>query len=220
MTILDEIHIGGGEPVAGGQRVQDAAVERHAIAPVLRQKIDEWILPLRTAGTARLDGELGERLRRIAPMQQCFCVLADHGCAGLEPLPPRLHGTMAEEMQRLYATLLIERDPLLTRAGQEWCALIDTIEAHCHWIRQNTRNAEVLLAWLTRVAADGANHLAIVPARGWLSRGALFAFFSQRPADAAVFALFYATQRLAVTLELPMRRCPSMPISLSRRWRE
>jgi hypothetical protein len=171
----------------------------------LRQQIDEWMLPMRTVNLARLDAELGERLRRIAPMQQSLCVLTDHGCAGLDAMPPRLHGSMPEELRRLYANLIVERDPLLTRAGQEWRALTGSLDEHCAWIREHTRNAEVVQAWLARIAGSGASNLVVVPARGWLSRGALFAFFSQRPTDSGVFALFYAAQRLAVALELRYR---------------
>lgn len=174
-------------------------------APLPRQRIDELILPLRTVPPSRLDAELGERLRQIAPMQSCLCVLLDHGCCGLDAMPPRLHGTMTPELQRLYATLIVERDPLLLRAGQEWQAVTGTIDEHCDWIRQRMRNADVFQAWLARSAAPGAAHLAVVPARGWLSRGAVFAFLAQRPADSGVFALFYAAQRLAVTLELRYR---------------
>jgi len=204
MTMLEEPLLAGSASV-GANRVQDAGAAVEVLGPALRQKIDEWILPLRGIGASRLDKELGERLCRIAPMRQCLCVLTDHGCAGLGALPPRLHGTMPPDLQRAYASLLVERDPLLIRAGQEWCALIDTIDAHCEWIRQRVRNADVILAWLARAAAGGAVHLAVVPARGWLSRGAVFAFCAQRPADSAVFALFYAAQRLAVTLELRYR---------------
>jgi DNA-binding NarL/FixJ family response regulator len=55
------------------------------------------------------------------------------------------------------------------------------------------------------MADNGAGSLAVVPARGWLSRGALFVFFAQRPAESSVFALFYAAQRLAVALEMRYR---------------
>jgi hypothetical protein len=171
----------------------------------LRDHIDDWLLPLRTVGSARLDLEIGERLARVAPLQQCLCVLADHACAGLDALALRVHGTMAPEMRQVYATLIAERDPLLTRAGQEWRPLMASIDEHCAWVREHTRNAEVLRTWLARCGSAGAGSLAVLPARGWLSRGAVFAFFSQRPGDAALFALFYAAQRLAVTLELRYR---------------
>jgi hypothetical protein len=170
-----------------------------------RQQIDEWILPLRAVDATRLDAELGARLRRIAPIAQCLCVLSDHDCAGLDALAPRLHGCMAPELRRLYAALIAERDPLLAHAGQQWCALTGTIEEHCTWIEQHTRNAEVIRAWLGQIGASGAVNLVVVPARGWLSRGALFAFFAQRPSENGVYALFYAAQRLAVTLELRYR---------------
>jgi hypothetical protein len=189
----------------GAGLLHDAAAEPGRLGAELRQQIDDWILPLRGVGAARLDAEIGERLRRIVPMQQCLCVLTDHGCSGLEALGPRLHGTMPADLQRLYATLIVDRDPLLSRAGQEWRALTGTIDEHCDWIRQHTRNAEVIRAWLARIASGGAGNLAVVPARGWLSRGAVFAFFTQRPTDAGIFALFYAAQRLATTLELRYR---------------
>jgi hypothetical protein len=186
----------------------------------LRQSIDDWIMPLRAVGASRLDAELGERLRRIGPLQQCLCVLADHGCAGLEFLAPRLHGTMHADLQRLYASLIVERDPLLTRATQEWCTLMGTIDEHCAWIEENTRNAEVIRAWLRRLAGQGAGYLAVVPARGWLSRGALFACYVQRPRDSAIFALFYAAQRLAVALELRYRPYLSELLAMRFRARE
>ncbi len=215
MTTVDSCALTTGAPALpvprperhtpGAAALHDHAGDAELFETALRQKIDDWLLPLRTISASRLDAELGERLRRIAPMQQCFCVFTDHGCAGLDQLSPRLHGTVAPDLQRLYATLLVERDPLLTQAAQEWRALIGTIDEHRSWIRQHVRNAEVILAWLGRIAAGGAASLAVVPARGWLSRGALFAFFAQRPPDARVFVLFYAAQRLAVALELRYR---------------
>ena len=192
-------------PDAIAPALLDSAAEAHRLGDALRQQIDDLILPLRAVGAARLDAELGERLQRIAPMQQCLCVLTDHACAGLDAMPPRLHGSMPPDLQRLYATLIVERDPLLARAGQEWRALIGTIDEHCTWIQANMRNAEVIRAWLMRIAANGAGNLAVVPARGWLSRGAVLAFFAHRPSDNGVFALFYAAQRLAVALELRYR---------------
>jgi|GEM_PF-2455039 len=188
-----------------GRTGHPAGAEAQAWAAALRQQIDESMLPLRSVAAARLDLEMGERLRRIAPVQQCLCVLTDHGCAGLEALPPRLHGTLPADLQRVYASLIVERDPLLARAGQEWRTLTGTIDEHSAWIREHTRNAEVVQAWLGRIAQAGISDLAVVPARGWLSRGAVFAFFAQRPADSGVFALFYAAQRLAVALELRYR---------------
>jgi len=193
------------QPSADGNALRVCADGPDRFGAALRQQIDEWIPPLGAIRASHLDAELGERLRRIAPMQQCLCVLADHGCAGLDAIAPRLHGTLPQDLQRLYATLIVGRDPLLTRAAQEWRTLIGTIDEHCTWIQQHTRNADVIRAWLTRIGTSGAGHLAVVPARGWLSRGALFAFFAQRPADNGVLALFYAAQRLAVTLELRYR---------------
>lgn len=183
----------------------DLAAGDGAVGSLLRQQIDDWIMPLRAIGSSRVDAEIGARLYRIAPVQQSLCVLTDHGCAGLDALPPRLHGNLPADLLRLYATLIVERDPLLLRVGQEWRALTGTIEEHCSWIQEHTRNAEVIRAWLQRIAAAGVGNLVVVPARGWLSRGALFAFFAQRPAESSVFALFYAAQRLAVALELRYR---------------
>jgi len=173
--------------------------------PGLRQQIDDWILPLRSIGSGRFDTEMGDRLRRIAPLHQCLFVLNDHGCAGLEAMPARLHGTVPGELQRLYATLIVERDPLLLRVGLEWRAITGTIDEHRSWIQEHTRNADVIRAWLARMAENGAGSLVVIPARGWLSRGALFAFFVERPPEHSVFALFYAAQRLATTLETRYR---------------
>lgn len=192
---------------------RDAAADG---AGALRQRIDDWIQPLRTVGAARLDGELGDRLRRIAPVQHCLCVLTDHGCAGLDSLAPRLHGTLDADLRRAYASLIVERDPLLARVTQEWCALIGTVEEHCAWVERNTRNPEVIRSWLARLAGAGEQHLIVLPARGWLTRGALFAWCPQRLPDHAVFALFYAAQRLAATLE--QRERPYLPELLAMRF--
>jgi len=186
-------------PVAGA----DQPATR--LTPAMRQRIDEWILPLRTVPAARLDAELGERLARVAPMMHCLCVLADHGCAGLEPGAPRVQGTMPAELQHLYASLVLERDPLLTRATQEWRPIVASLEEHLAWVQGQVRNPGVLLAWLERNRQARAAHLAVIPARGWLTRGALFVFFGAAPADSEVFALFYAAQRLAVALDLRHR---------------
>jgi hypothetical protein len=199
-----QILVTAGTPAAVMTRTP-AAAEDGPPSCGLRQQIDDWILPLRSVGAARVDAEIGDRLQRIAPMHQCLVVLTDHGCAGLESMPPRLHGTVPAELQKLYATLIVERDPLLLRVGLEWRALAGTIAEHCSWLREHTRNADVIRAWLTRMADNGADSLAVVPARGWLSRGALFVFFAQRPAESSVFALFYASQRLAVALEMRYR---------------
>lgn len=183
----------------------------------LRRRIDDLMLPLQSMAPDLLDRELGERLDRIVPMRQCLCVLVDHGCTGLDPLPPRMHGTMLPELQRLYATMIAERDPLLLRASQEWRPLIGTIEEHCSWIHAKIRHPDVIKTWLRRnaagnvaagaanSAADDTTSLAVVPARGGLSRGALFAFFSAPPSDSGVFALFYAAQRIAIAMELRHR---------------
>lgn len=174
-------------------------------ALALGPQIDELMLPLRFVGHERLNAEVGDRLRQIAPMHWSLCVLADHGCAGLDAIAPRLHGSLPAELQRLYAALLLEHDPLLACAAREWRALAGTIEEHCAWVHEQLRHADVIRGWLRRSAAGGARHLLVVPARGWLSRGAVFAFFCHRPADSALLALFYAAQRLAVALELRYR---------------
>lgn len=153
----------------------------------------------------RLNAEVGARLRQIAPVERCLCVIIDHGCAGLDAIAPRMHGTLSPELQRLYAALIFERDPLLARAAQDWRPLTGSIEEHCTWIQQHTRHAQVIESWLLRAAAHGAEHLAVLPARGWLSRGVLFAFLDHAIADTGVFALFYAAQRLAIALELRYR---------------
>ena len=213
---------------------RDAGVEpwrgpASQLSSELRRRIDDLMLPLQNMPPDLLDRELGERLDRVVPMRQCLCVLVDHGCTGLDPLPPRMHGTMLPELQRLYATMIAERDPLLLRASQEWRPLIGTIEEHCSWIRAKIRHPDVIKTWLRRNAvdsvaveavnraadsaidrtagnaADRMTSLAVVPARGGLSRGALFAFFSAPPSDSGVFALFYAAQRIAIAMELRHR---------------
>jgi len=180
----------------------------------LRLHIDESMSPLRAIPAVRLNAEIGERLRQIARIERCLCVLIDHGCAGLDAIAPRMHGTLSADLQRVYAALIFERDPLLARAAQDWRPLTGTIEEHCTWIQQHTRHADVIEAWLLRAAAHGSRHLAVVPARGWLSRGALFAFFTHRPPDSGVFALFYAAQCLATALELRYRPYTSELLSM------
>ncbi len=183
-------------PAAGpGARLSTAA----------RLRIDELILPLRSVAAARLDAELATRLAQITPVGHCLCVLSDHGGAGLEATAPRLHGDMPGDVRALYATLIGERDPLLTHAGQEWRPIVANVEEHAQWVRTQLRHADVVLAWLSRNATAGGPELSVVPLRGWLSRGALYVFSARRPADQEVFALFYAAQRLAVTLELRHR---------------
>ncbi len=181
------------------------AAQRDEAPGIARQQIDDWIVPLRGVGASRLDSEIGARLARVAPVHLCLCVMVDHGCAGLDSLAPRLHGTLAPELRRAYASLIVDRDPLLWRAGQEWRALLGTIDEHCAWLQEHTRNAEIFQTWLRRVSECGARHLAVMPARGWLSRGALFALFDVLPSESGIFALFYAAQRVAVALEMRYR---------------
>ncbi len=198
-----------GVPLTAGTaldlRCLELAAPTGRTGDLLRRGIDDGIFSLRAVCASHLDSELQERLARIAPLQQFLCVFTDHGCASLESLAPRLHGTMRPDLQRAYASLIVERDPLLGRATQEWCTLAGTIEEHCAWIEQNSRNGQVVRGWLAHLASEGAGYLVVVPGRGWLSRGAVFAFYSQQPPDSVVFALFYAVQRLAVALELRYR---------------
>jgi DNA-binding CsgD family transcriptional regulator len=168
-------------------------------------RIDELLVPLRTASESRLDAELGARLGQIVPVTHCLCVIADSGGTGLASTPVQMHGTMQRDLQGLYATLIGERDPLAMRARQEWRPLVAPLDDHADWVRSQVRHSETYVAWLNRNGAGGARHLAVLPARGRLTRGTLFVFGEHAPAEAQVLALFYAAQRLAVTLELRHR---------------
>jgi len=181
----------------------DAAIPPPFIAA--QSRIDELLAPLRTVSAARLDGELDARLQQIAPCRHCLCVLADSGNTGLESAPTQLQGSMPRELQALYANLIGEHDPLATRARQEWRPLVATLDDHAAWTRAQVRNAATFLAWLERNQACGAQSLAVLPARGRLTRATLHVFATRTPSDAEVFALFYAAQRLALTLELRHR---------------
>jgi hypothetical protein len=170
-----------------------------------RQQIDERFLGLRLVPAEKLDQEVGARIARIVPARACMSVQVDHACAGLDPLGPRLHGNLAPALRAAYASVLVERDPLLLRASQEWRALLEPVEEHQAWLRASTRHTEAMQSWLERAALAAGRHIAVVPARGWLSRGALYVFLDERPADTALFTLFYAAQRLAVALDLRER---------------
>jgi hypothetical protein len=181
-----------------------------AIAPPLDQsadriahaRIDELLAPLRSVSDTRLDAELESRLSQVVPVSHCLCVITDSGGNGLACAPAQMRGSMHRDLQALYAALIGERDPLAQQARQEWRPLVGTIEEHADWVRSQVRHAETFVAWLQRNAAGGARYLAVVPARGRLTRGTLFVFMVRAPAEAEVFALFYAAQRLTVTLEL------------------
>jgi hypothetical protein len=173
--------------------------------PVAHARIDELLAPLRTVPPARLDAELATRLQQIMPASHLLCVLADSGGTGLESSPLHLHGTMARELQGLYETLIGERDPLALRARQEWRPLVAPVAQHAAWVRAHLRHADTVVAWLERNGGGGARELAVLPARGRLTRATLYVFSARAPTDAEVFALFYAAQRLAVTLELRHR---------------
>jgi len=178
---------------------------RAGAAPAPQARVDELLAPLRTVAVSRLDGELGARLNQITACCHCLCVLSDSGATGLEAVPPHLHGTMPRELQALYRNLIGEHDPLALRARQEWRPLVAPVAEHAGWARTQVRNAQTIAAWLDRNATGGATHLAVLPARGRLTRATLYAFTPRAPADADIFALFYAAQRLAVTLELRHR---------------
>ena len=168
-------------------------------------RIDELLAPLRTVADVRLDAELGTRLQQIVPASHCLCVIADCGGNGLASAPLQMHGTMNRDLQGLYSALIGERDPLALRARQEWRPLVARVDEHAAWVRSQVRHADTYVAWLQRNGAGGARDLAVVPARGRLTRGTLFVFMQSGPAEAEVLALFYAAQRLAVTLELRHR---------------
>jgi len=172
---------------------------------VAHARIDELLAPLRTVAGSKLDVELSARLSQLIPVSHYLCVIADSGGTGLACAPVQMHGSMRPDLRALYSTLIGERDPLAQRARQEWCPLVATIEQHAGWVRSQVRHAETFVAWLERNGAEGAQYLAVVPARGRLTRGTLFVFTARAPAEAEVLALFYAAQRLAVTLELRHR---------------
>jgi len=173
--------------------------------PGTHARIDEVLAPLRTVADARLDDELGVRLNEIAPAGHCLFVIADAGGTGLASAPLQMHGSMRADLQGLYSTLIGERDPLAMRARQEGRPLVATIDDHSAWVRAQVRHPETYVTWLQRNGAAGACHLAVVPARGRLTRGTLYVFSARTPLEAEVLALFYAAQRLAVTLELRQR---------------
>ncbi|HEX4585443.1 MAG TPA: hypothetical protein VH183_11475 [Burkholderiaceae bacterium] len=168
-------------------------------------RIDQLLAPLRAVAEARLDVELGARLERIVPASHCLCVIADTGGTGLASAPVQMVGSMHRDLQGLYSTLIGERDPLAMRARQEWRPLLGSVDEHAAWVRSQVRHADTFVAWLQRNGAGGARYLTVVPARGRLTRGTLFVFSAHAPAEVEVLALFYAAQRLAVTLELRHR---------------
>lgn len=174
-----------------------------AAAP--QAQIDELLAPLRTMPASRIDAELDARLGRIVPMCHSLCVLSDAGGTGLESAPTHLHGTMPRELQALYRSLIGEHEPLALRARQDGRPLVATVAAHAAQVLAQLRHAQTCIAWLERNAACGAAALAVLPARGRLSRATLYAFTPHEPSDAEVLALFYAAQRLAMTLELRHR---------------
>jgi len=183
------------------------------LPPTEQQRIDGLIQPLQSASRvaeARLDLEIGERLARVAPLAHALAVLYDFGATGLDREGLRLHGSTPPDAQGIYANLIGVHDPLVTRASQEWRPIVGTLDEHEAWLRAHVRNPDTVLGWLARNAASAQAAIAVLPARGWLSKGALFAFCADRAAspaerDREVFALFYAAQRLAVTLELRTR---------------
>src|SRR5882724_11428347 len=153
---------------------------------VAQAQIDELLTPLRAVADARLDIELGTRLGQIVPASHCLCVIADSGATGLASAPVQMHGSMPADLQGLYSTLIGERDPLAMRARQEWRPLVGPIDQHADWVRSQVRHAETFVAWLQRNGAGGAHHLAVVPARGRLTRGTLFVFSARALAEGEV----------------------------------
>ena len=153
---------------------------------VAHARIDELLAPLRAVADARLDAELEARLGQVVPVAHCLCVIADSGGNGLACAPAQMRGSMHRDLQALYSTLIGERDPLALRARQEWRPLVATIDEHAAWVRSQVRHADTFVVWLQRNAAGGARHLAVVPARGRLTRGTLFVFMARAPAEAEV----------------------------------
>jgi hypothetical protein len=198
-------HLGPGADPRPDPRLRAEARPDPRPAPPPDARIDALLAPLRTVAESRLDSELGLRLGQIVAESHCLCVIADSGGTGLESAPLQMHGSMHRDLQALYSALIGERDPLAMRARQEWRPLVGPIEDHAAWVRSQVRHAGTLEAWLQRNGAGGARHLAVVPARGRLSRGTLFVFSARAPGEAEVLALFYAAQRLAVTLEMRHR---------------
>jgi len=172
------------------------------VTAVERRRIDELMQPVATASPAQLDREIGTRIGQVTPLVHCMVVARDHGATALDTAAPRLHGSLPVELQGVYANLIGERDPLATRAHQEWRPLVATVEDHVATLRAQVRNPDLLVGWLRHCVRAGASTLAVVPARAWLSRSCVFAFAADRLAEHDVLALFYAAQRLAVALEL------------------
>jgi DNA-binding CsgD family transcriptional regulator len=183
------------------------------LPPTEQHRIDALIHPLQSVQRVpdlKLDAEIGARLSLVAPLAHVMAVFTDFGATGLDRAGSRLHGTTPADAQGIYANLIGERDPLVARATQEWRPIVGTLDEHAAWLRAQVRNPDTVIAWLNRTAVAAAAPIAVLPARGWLSKGGVFAFAADRAAPAAerdreVFALFYAAQRLAVALELRAR---------------
>jgi len=172
------------------------------VTAVERRRIDELMQSVATAAPAQLDREIGARIDQVTPLVHCMVVARDHGATALDTAAPRLHGSLPEALRGVYANLIGERDPLATRAHQEWRPLVATVDDHVATLRAQVRNPDLLVGWLHHCMRAGGSTLAVVPARAWLSRSCVFAFAAGRFAEHDVLALFYAAQRLAVALEL------------------
>jgi len=181
-----------------------------------RRRIDDLLQPLSSVPDSRLDREIVARLEQIAPLRHLLVVANDHGATGIEPAPPRMHGSMAQELQRIHAAMIGERDPLAAHAQQEWRPLVGTVEQHVSQLRARVRNPDLVVGWLQRNAERGGFALAVMPGRAWLSRLSIHAFSAQVLDEPSVLALFYAAQRLAVALE--MRAKPYIPALLALRF--
>lgn len=168
----------------------------------LHERIEAWVPSLRNVSITKLDSEIGERLHRVGLVAQFLSVFVDHACTGLDPHLPRVNGTLGAGPQSLYVSLILERDPILQRVIQEGRTISGTLTEQANWLRQHTRNTEVMCTWLERVAMGRITHLSVIPARGWLCRGAIYAFHAQAPTEMELFTLSYAAQRLAQAMEL------------------
>ena len=184
------------------------AIPGSGVTAVERKRIDDLMQPVATTAAAHLDREIGTRFSQVTPLVHCLVVARDHGATALDTAAPRLHGSLPAQLQAVYASLIGERDALAARAHQEWRPLVAPVTEHVAALRARVRNPDLLVGWLqhcTRAdstGSTGADTLAVVPARAWLSRTCVFAFAAARPSEHDILALFYAAQRLAVALEL------------------
>jgi hypothetical protein len=169
---------------------------------VMIDRIEAWMQSLRQAGDSRLDAEIGERLQRLLPVNHYLAILTDHACSGLDAHSPRIHGNLPAEPSGLYLNLLKERDTLMQRAILENRPITGTLDEHGRWLRQHTRHCDVMCAWVERLRTPRSTCLSLVPARGWLSRGVLYATHADPLSEADLMTLSYVANRLAQAIEL------------------